>query len=352
MSKYTLFLDESGRSTYKIQIGHSREKRVFIAAGLAIKDTHLRNLNKKCVELIGRKGIELHCTKIIKRVEQFSYLKNYDESSNLIKKVIELIQNIDARLFVTVMDKPVYRLYEQKEIRDYKPHEITWAHIVCRFAEFLEKHNHVGSVEHDKKEEKFDVEFAGIINNNAADVRMSPKSCADNIARISNRIKPKDSKKSRGIQLADICVGVMRRRHIYDDVSFRRLMKPLYHNKEHRGGGQEPRMFPAHQFGVPVSVTPKSRRLIVCPNGRFNKSYADARSMIQAYVSKSNDKSEKFLVHITDKFHIYVEQERRLKGNSAGTGSKRWVLQKSMPLNPMPEPHDIFHGSRNDRKVR
>ena len=332
MTSYTLFLDESGRPTYNFEIFDRREKRMFLAAGVAINDKHLPDLDSKFDQILERPNIELHFTDLIQRKGQFNYLKSENDVIQIINSFLELMQNLNIRLYTTVMDKPVYKLQKCKIKKLPRPHQLTWVHIVCRFAEYVTRNEYRGSVVHDTKDVHFDCEFPELIKKTMNDLQLVPRDCSKNISKVNLDTTPVSSQYSRGVQLADICVGLMRRRHIYNDCRFVKKISPLYHNNEYTGGQQEPRMFPAYDYKLKVSVTPKNRRLIVCPNGRYHKLNEDVKSILQKYVIDDQIKAEKFLVNITDKFEIYTETKNRYQRNVTGKGTEFWELQKTYPL--------------------
>lgn len=324
MSEYTLFLDESGRATTSVHISDPREKRLFIAVGVAIENKHLGSLDKKCTELIGRGNVELHYRDINQQEGEFSYLKNDVESRKLFRDVVSFMCEIDARLYVTIMDRPVYDIWNH-ELKKHDPHRLTYVHMICRFAYFLKNNNHVGFVRYD--EHKFEKELVDILSDDADSNRVTPPTCAESKHTIRDAIGV-NSKDSRGVQFADICAGLMRRRHMYNDKKFNDYMKVLYHNKKNTS--LEPRWLPSYDFNKPIA----GRRMIVCPNPNniHDDYYKNAVSTVRDYINKSGDDSEKFLVHVHDKYDIYTETKDKLPGDITGNGSEHWECKTSAPL--------------------
>ena len=346
MPEYTLFVDESGGDGYNAELGDKREDRFFIAVGLAVRTKQLDNLDIEWSKILGGRNIELHYTDIINRRKNFGYLKDENEALVIIDNTVKFLDLVQPRLYVTIMDKPLYKKYYEN-IRELDPHQSTWAHIICRFGEFLQKHNHMGIVIHDEKNEiangvSFEKQVHELVENKIA----VPYNSKEFIKRIVS-IEPDKSKSSRGLQLADMCCGIMRRRHVFNTEDFAEKIAKHHHNSKYHHKLHEPRWFPDYNFqklfdDTQDKVLPVHRRVLICPrekermwhhNGlRDEKYYA----MLHDYVIETGSKTKKFLLIITENnncLEIYTETKNKPKGGVTDKHAEVWKLEKRIKVN-------------------
>ncbi|MDA7997953.1 MAG: DUF3800 domain-containing protein [Nitrosopumilus sp.] len=328
MTHYTLFVDESGDHG-KLEMGSNRKDALFFGAGLAISDDSVKTLDDEYNVTLDGIRAPLHFSDIISRRNAFESLSE-KESKTLIEKACIVINKTEGHLFATVLDKPLYEQYYSDGVL-VDPHTVTWNHMIGRFAKFLKQNDHTGDVIYHHRDPRFNNAFEKSVIE-YGDSPFTPSYFGPDL-KLIKKIIPSYSH-TKGIQLADMCCGIIRHRYIYSKSDFQQLIRNRFYKKEkdtttleeptgktlfkwledvdrQEQRDHEPRWFPPIQL---KKIAKTWNRITVCPRGSENSQYEKIIEIFEKYKSDNSFKEKRIaLVKSNNKIDVYAEIENKTK---------------------------------------
>jgi len=152
------------------------------------------------------KNYEIHYHDIIFGKNIFSHLED-EKRKELSDKIFDMIISAKPAMFATAINKTqMKKVYKG---RAYSPRMVAMRSIIHRFAMYLNREKHIGSVVVDEEEYKKDKEVRQLVHDlkkhGAARGWKYQPVRENHLQRILNAINMSPSEMSTGIQLVDVC---------------------------------------------------------------------------------------------------------------------------------------------------
>lgn len=240
---YNFYMDESGGDRANAS---TKRDVYYITCGLLVKKQHEENIKKQCRKILNTNGLssnnELHFTDLVEQRR----LNKLDDSifDNILNQVFELLRISNSILFATVVNKPNHISTYTKPVNEM--HSLTSNHMLNRLGCHMNKMQPICDIYFDGINKKFNsdmLEMMADLKKTGFLYYANPK----NFNYIRN-VQSCGSHNIGGLQLADICCGIIRMAKIHDRFKQYSKIKCFFRYNE-------PRNFPSDSnWGRPSTI--------------------------------------------------------------------------------------------------